>query len=61
MDALYMIGAGALIIAIVWLLTSTTLLDRQPYRCQKCGFETYNEVEASGHEKMENGHKVVKE
>ena len=60
MDSLYLIGAAALIIALVWLLTDTGIFDRQTYRCDKCGFETYSDLEASGHEKMENGHKIVK-
>ena len=52
----YPIGGLALLVLIILLLTSNP---RHLYHCQKCGFETYSEIEAAGHEKMENAHKVV--
>jgi hypothetical protein len=56
MEIWYAIGGLALLVLLILLLTSDP---RHLYHCQKCGFETYNEVEAAGHEKMENAHKVV--
>jgi len=52
---------GALVIVlIIWLLVSG-LSTQKLFRCQKCGFTTASELEAVGHEKLENAHKVVKE
>ena len=48
---------ASFVVLVVWLLGGP--LNRQPYRCSKCGFETYSEIEANGHEKQENAHKCA--
>lgn len=53
---IYTIGFMVLVYCLYLLLSGP--LDRRPYRCSKCGFETYSELEATGHEKAENAHKV---
>ena len=56
MDSWYtMIGGILLLVLLLLMLVPSGHL----YRCQKCGFETYSETEASGHEKLENAHKVL--
>lgn len=47
------------IILILWLLVPSS--SGEVRRCTKCGFTTTSELEAIGHEKLENAHKVVKE
>ena len=58
MDALVMIVGIAIIVLLLWLLFPSS--SSQTYRCEKCGFETQSKLEAVGHEKLENAHKVVK-
>lgn len=53
---IYSIGFVVVVYCLYLLFSGP--LDRKPYRCSKCGFETYSEIEATGHEKLENAHKV---
>jgi hypothetical protein len=55
MEFWYAIGGILLLVLFLLMLAPS----RHLYRCQKCGFETYSEAEASGHEKLENAHKVL--
>ncbi len=57
MDALI----AGIVVLVLLILLLTPSPSRQVYRCQKCGFTSDNELEAAGHEKLENMHKVVKE
>lgn len=50
---------GFIIIVLFVLVVLTSL--PKPYRCQKCGFETINEDEASGHVVNANTHKMIRE
>jgi hypothetical protein len=54
-----MIIGIVVVVLILWLLSPSS--GGEIRRCTKCGFTTYNEVEAAGHEALENKHKVVKE
>jgi hypothetical protein len=55
MDFWYAMIGGIFLLMLLFLMLPSGHL----YHCQKCGFETYSEAEASGHEKLENAHKVV--
>jgi len=57
MDSFSLIIAIVVIALIFWLLTSRP--NMKVYHCQKCGFETTSQLEAVGHEKLENSHKLV--
>jgi hypothetical protein len=47
-----------LIVLLVWALLGSL---PKAYRCQRCGYETPNELEALGHEKEASLHKMVQE
>lgn len=51
-----LLGLGVVVL-FVWALLSA--LPNKKYTCSKCGYETYDEVNAAGHEKIENSHRVV--
>jgi hypothetical protein len=51
-----LIGLGVIGL-FVWALLSG--LPNKKYTCSKCGYETYDEVMAAGHEKVENAHKCI--
>jgi hypothetical protein len=55
---LYVIAAIGLVVLLFLLLTMP--LSSKNYRCSACGFETSSELEAAGHEKLENTHKVIR-
>ena len=48
---------GAIVLFVLISLLSDP--SRRLYHCQRCGFETYSEAEALGHERLENGHKAI--
>ena len=52
-------GAIGLIVVILFVLIALSWLPNARYRCS-CGFETYNELEALGHEKHHSSHKTTK-
>ena len=43
------------LVSIIWLI----IPDRDKYTCNKCGFSTNSDLEAAGHEKLENMHKCA--
>lgn len=49
---------GLMVIALLIAL-AVSFLPNKKYTCSKCGYETYDEVMAAGHEKLENTHKIV--
>lgn len=49
-----LIGLGVVILCIVLALSA---LPNKKYTCSKCGYETYDETMAAGHDKIENSHK----
>lgn len=49
-----LIGLGIMVLFIVLALS---VLPNKKYTCSKCGYETYDEVNAAGHDKIENSHK----
>ena len=55
MDILLVVAA--LILLLVVVLKTAPI--GQVYRCQKCGFKTRSELEAAGHDKLENAHKTT--
>ncbi len=57
MEVFYVVAVFGGIFLIVVLLTGS----RRTYHCQKCGFRTDNELEAAGHEKLENSHRVIQD
>jgi hypothetical protein len=44
-----------LIVGFVWLIIPNS----DHYTCTKCGFSTNSDLEAAGHDKLENMHKCV--
>lgn len=45
-----------IVVGFVWIMLRSL---PKPYRCQRCGYETINELEALGHEKEASLHKMI--
>jgi hypothetical protein len=59
MDTIIGLCIVGAVLLILWLLAPSS--SGEVHRCEKCGFTTTSKLEAIGHEKLENAHKVIKQ